>query len=239
MIQFFDVDKSFTNNGTKSKVINTINVHVEKKDIYGIVGPTGSGKSTILRMMNGFIEADHGEIFLMGEKLDSQSKSRLVKNTSMIFQDFNLLGNLNVIKNVLLPSKLRKNDDEEAYRKAKELLNFVGLSDFEESYVKTLSGGQKQRVAIARSLMSNPKIIFCDEPTSALDEVMSLDVLRLLKKINQEFDTTLVLVSHDIAVIKSLCNKVAIIEDGRVSEELRLEPVELKPISYREALLNG
>lgn len=238
MIRFSNVDKSFINKDTKSKVIDTINFHVEKKDIYGIVGPTGSGKSTILRMMNGFITADQGEIYLMGEKLDSQSRSRLVKDTSMIFQDFNLLGNLNVIKNVLLPSKLRKNDDEEAYNKAKDLLSFVGMSEFEDSYIGTLSGGQKQRVAIARSLMSKPKIIFCDEPTSALDEVMSLDVLRLLKKINQEFDTTLVLVSHDIAVIKSLCNKVAVIEDGKIAEELRLEPKELKPISYREALLN-
>src|SRR5699024_7077144 len=114
------------------------------------------------------------------------------KNTSMIFQGFNLLSNLNVIDNVVLPAKLRGKNKIERIRKARELLSFVGLSNFEKSYIKTLSGGQKQRVAIARTLMTNPKIIFCDEPTSALDEKMSYEILKLLKDINEKFKATIV-----------------------------------------------
>lgn len=238
MIQLKSVSKSFLINGQDSKVINNIDIEVNKKEIYGIVGPTGSGKSTILRLMTGFIEPEHGEIYLMGNSLNKITRKNLIKETSMIFQDFNLLGNLDVLNNVLLPNKLRKEDKEESIRKAKELLSFVGLSKFEKAYPKTLSGGQKQRVAIARSLLSNPKIIFCDEPTSALDEVMSYDVLKLLKKINIDFGTTIVVVSHDISVIRALCNRVAIIDEGGISEVLDLEPKKIKPVSYKEALLN-
>ena len=238
MIRFENVKKSFLNKGKEFKVIEDINLTINKKDIYGIVGSTGSGKSTILRLMNGFMKADSGQIYLMNEILNDESRNQLVKDTSMIFQDFNLLGNLDVISNVLLPSKIRKGNKDENIEKAKELLSFVGLSDFEDSYIKTLSGGQKQRVAIARSLMTNPKVIFCDEPTSALDESMSYDVLKLLKKINKDLDTTIVIVSHDISVIRALCNRVAIIEDGKISDILSLEARGLVPISYKEALLD-
>ena len=155
----------------------------------------------------------------------------------MIFQGFNLLGNLNVIDNVLLPTRLRKSHRKESIKKAKELLSFVGLSDFEQSSVRTLSGGQKQRVAIARTLITNPQIILCDEPTSALDDKMSYEVLKLLKEINEKFETTIVLVSHDISVIKALCNRVAIIENGRVSELVTLNAKNITPVSYKEALL--
>ena len=238
MIRFENVSKEFIINGKQSKIVDDINISIDEKEIYGIVGETGSGKSTILRLMNGFIEPDKGSIYLMNERLDHLSKHNLVKETSMIFQSFNLLGNLNVLENVLLPTKLRNGNKIDNLNKAKELLSFVGLSDFEQSYIRTLSGGQKQRVAIARTLMTNPKLIFCDEPTSALDEKMSYDVLKLLKEINKEFGTTIVVVSHDIAVIKALCNRVAIIEDGAITDVLSLETQELKPLSYKEALLN-
>ena len=238
MIRFENVSKEFIINGKQSKIVDDINISIDEKEIYGIVGETGSGKSTILRLMNGFIEPDKGSIYLMNEKLDHLSKHNLVKETSMIFQSFNLLGNLNVLENVLLPTKLRNGNKKDNLSKAKELLSFVGLSDFEQSYIKTLSGGQKQRVAIARTLMTNPKVIFCDEPTSALDEKMSYDVLKLLKEINKEFGTTIVVVSHDIAVIKALCNRVAIVEDGKIVDVLSLNTQELRPLSYKEALLN-
>lgn len=238
MIQFNNVTKNFIINGIDSKILDDISISVSKKDIFGLVGETGSGKSTILRLMNGFIEPDYGEIYLMGQKLDGDSKYDLVKNTSMLFQSFNLLGNLNVLDNVLLPTKLRKGNKKENIKKAKELLNFVGLWDFQKSYIKNLSGGQKQRVAIARTLMTNPKLIFCDEPTSALDEKMSYEILKLLKDINEEFDATIVVVSHDISVIKALCNKVAIIEEGKISHVLSLTRKKIEPISYKEALLH-
>lgn len=238
MIRFENVSKNFIINNKEAKVIKNINLRVEEKEIFGLVGGTGSGKSTILRMMNGFIEPDDGKIYLMGKILDITTKHDLVKDTSMIFQSFNLLSNLNVLDNVILPSKLRKGNRKDNTLRARELLNFVGLSQFERSYIRTLSGGQKQRVAIARTLMTRPRLILCDEPTSALDEKMSYEILKLLKDINEEFGTTIVLVSHDISVIKSLCNRVAILEDGIVSEELTLKTRKLNPLSYKEALLS-
>lgn len=238
MIRLEGVSKSFLINGKETGIINNVDLRIREREIFGLVGETASGKSTILRLMNGFIEPDRGNIYLMGEKLDRSSKFRLVKNTSMIFQSFNLLGNLNVMDNILLPTKLRKGDRRENTTKARELLNFVGLSEFENAHTRNLSGGQKQRVAIARTLITDPKIIFCDEPTSALDDKMSYEILKLLKNINERFGTTIVLVSHDISIIKALCSRVAIIGEGSIVNTVSLEAKGLSPISYREALLN-
>ncbi|WP_250228365.1 ATP-binding cassette domain-containing protein [Anaeropeptidivorans aminofermentans] len=238
MIRLEKVTKRYYINDRDINVINNIDVFIDEKEIFGIVGETGSGKSTILRLMNGFIAPDEGNIYLMGKKLDHKSRHILVKDTSMIFQGFNLLSNLNVLDNVLLPVKLRKGNRAESRKKARELLSFVGLSDFEKSYIKNLSGGGKQRVAIARTLMTNPKIIFCDEPTSALDEKMSYEILKLLKDINERFGTTIVMVSHDISVIKALCSRVAIIEKGQIADIIKLNTKELTPVSYKEALKN-
>ncbi len=239
MIRFENVSKNYDINGKDEVIIDDINLCINKQDIFGIVGETGSGKSTILRMMTGFIEPDAGNIYLMGQKLDRSSRHELVKETSMIFQSFNLLGNLNVLDNVLLPAKLRKGDNREDTRIGRELLAFVGLSDYETAYIRSLSGGQKQRVAIARSLMTKPKLIFCDEPTSALDEKMSYEVLKILKEVNERFHATIVLVSHNISVIKAVCNRVAIIEDGRIAEVIALTRKPMAPVSYKEAFLNG
>lgn len=238
MIIFENVSKNFQINGDETSVLTNINLHVHKKDIYGLVGETGSGKSTILRLMNGFIEPDGGKIYLMGKNLNKNIRYELVKDTSMIFQAFNLLSNLNVIENVLLPTRLRKGNKKDNMKKARELLSFVGLADFEQASIRTLSGGQKQRVAIARTLMTSPKLVLCDEPTSALDDKMGYEVLKLLKEINERFETTIVLVSHDISVIKALCNRVAIIEDGRISDVISLKTKKIMPISYKEALLS-
>ncbi|NLK43122.1 MAG: ATP-binding cassette domain-containing protein [Tissierellia bacterium] len=237
MIRLENVSKKFEINGKENTVIKDINLSIYKREIFGLVGETGSGKSTILRLMNGFIKPDDGNIYLMGEKLNRKTRHQLVKDTSMIFQGFNLLSNLNVIDNVLLPTKIRKGSKKENINRAKELLSFVGLEDFHQSTIRTLSGGQKQRVAIARTLITNPKIIFCDEPTSALDDKMSFEILRLLKDINEKFGTTIVIVSHDISVIKALCNRVAIIENGRIEDIISLKTKEIKPVSYKEALL--
>lgn len=238
MIRFENVTKKFLINGKESRIIDNVSLSIRKKEIYGLVGETGSGKSTILRLMNGFIEPNFGEIYLMDKKLDKTTKHDLVKDTSMIFQGFNLLGNLNVIDNVLLPTRLRKGNKKDNTKKARELLHYVGIAEFENSYIRNLSGGQKQRVAIARTLMTNPKIILCDEPTSALDEKMSYEVLKLLKEINEKFETTIVLVSHDISVIKALCDKVSIIEKGGILDTISLKPKKLSPVSYKEALLH-
>lgn len=238
MIRLENVSKDYKMNGKTIRVLNDIHLSIYKKEIFGLVGTTGSGKSTMLRLMNGFIEPDSGHVYLMGQKLDHHTKHELVKHTSMIFQNFNLLNNLSVIDNVVLPTKFRKGSKKENSQKAKELLSFVGLSNFENSFVSTLSGGQKQRVAIARTLITNPQIIFCDEPTSALDEKMSYDILKLLKDINEKFETTIVLVSHDLSVIKALCNRVAIIQNGEITDVVSIKTNHLTPVSYKEALLD-
>lgn len=238
MIRLEAVKKAFLINHKSTKILDSIDLQIKEAEIFGIVGNTGSGKSTMLRLMNGFIEPDEGSIYLMNQVLNHSSKHQLVQETSMIFQNFNLLGNLNVLDNILLPMKLRKENKEESFKKAEDLLSFVGLLEFKTAYPRTLSGGQKQRVAIARALMNRPKIIFCDEPTSALDEKMSFEILKLLKAVNSEFGTTLVVVSHDIAVIKALCSRAAIVEDGKVSKIVSLKTKDLSPFSYKEALLN-
>ncbi|MFZ2256658.1 MAG: ATP-binding cassette domain-containing protein [Clostridiaceae bacterium] len=238
MIEFKNVSKKYKINGKETLIIDGIDLLILSKEIFGIVGETASGKSTILRMMNGFIEPDLGSIYLMGRKLDKKSRQELVRDTSMIFQSFNLLSNLNVLDNVLLPTTLRHGNKADNLKKAEELLGFVGLADHAGAYIRTLSGGQKQRVAIARTLMTNPKIIFCDEPTSALDENTSFEILKLLQEINQQFGTTIVLISHDISVIKALCNRVAIIQNGKISEVIALDPRRIVPVSYKEALLS-
>lgn len=218
------------------RILSDINIDIKPREVYGLVGNTGSGKSTLLRIMNGFIEATKGQVYLMGEKMTKENRGKLVKRTSMIFQHFNLLSNLNVLENVLLPNKLRKMDKEKSVDKARHFLKFVGLQDYENAYIKTLSGGQKQRVAIARTLMSEPEIIFCDEPTSALDGEMRQEVLKLLRDINEQMGTTIVIVSHDISVIQAMCHRAAILEDGQIHDVVTLERQPLKSLSYQEAL---
>lgn len=237
MIRLEKISKSYNHQGASFDVLKDISLEIKEGEVFGLVGDTGSGKSTMLRIMNGFIEVSSGEVYLFNELLNQQNKYKLVQETSMIFQSFNLLANLNVIENVMLPNKLRKLDKEATYKKALKLLEFVGLKDHLKAYPKTLSGGQKQRVAIARTLMSNPKIIFCDEPTSALDKNMANDILILLKNINEQFKTTIVIVSHDISVIKTICDKAAILENGNIVDIVTVNKVEHLNLTYSEALL--
>ncbi|HHT55777.1 MAG TPA: ATP-binding cassette domain-containing protein [Acholeplasma sp.] len=239
MIKLENINKSFPINGNETHVLTNINFEISKGDIFGIVGKTGAGKSTLLRLINGFIAPDSGEIIFKGKNLNKASRKSLIKYTSMIFQNYNLLNNLNVIENVLLPVKLHKLNDVDYNKRAIDLLNFVGLSDFKRSNVSTLSGGQKQRVAIARALITKPDIIFCDEPTSALDDETSFEVLKLLKTINEKYSTTIVIVSHNINIINMMCNRIAIIEDGMVSNIISKKPEKLEFKTYQEVLVNN
>jgi len=239
LIKLENINKSFPINGNETHVLTNINFEISKGDIFGIVGKTGAGKSTLLRLINGFIAPDSGEIIFKGKNLNKASRKSLIKYTSMIFQNYNLLNNLNVIENVLLPVKLHKLNDVDYNKRAIDLLNFVGLSDFKRSNVSTLSGGQKQRVAIARALITKPDIIFCDEPTSALDDETSFEVLKLLKTINEKYSTTIVIVSHNINIINMMCNRIAIIEDGMVSNIISKKPEKLEFKTYQEVLVNN
>lgn len=238
MIQLENVSHDFMHQNEPKRILQDINLSVQSGEVFGLVGNTGSGKSTILRIMNGFIKPTKGSVSLLGEVLDDKNKHHLVKRTAMIFQNFNLLSNLNVLENVLLPTKLRKMDRDKSLEKAKDYLRYVGLEGYEEAYIKTLSGGEKQRVAIARTLMSEPDIIFCDEPTSALDGEMRYDILRLLRDINETMGTTMIVVSHDISVIESLCHQAAILENGKIDTIIPINRKEIKNISYREVLLD-
>lgn len=238
MIKIENLYKTYKIDGHHTDVLKDINIDIKAGDVFGIVGKTGSGKSTLLRLINGFIVPDQGSIYINNELLTKQSRKQIIKETSMIFQNYNLLNNLNAIDNVLLPIKLRKLDVKKYYVKAVELLEFVGLKNLLTSNISNLSGGEKQRVAIARALITNPKIIFCDEPTSALDDETTHEVLSLLKTINKKYNTTIIIVSHNINVINMMCNRIAIIEEGIINDVISKTPTPLKFSSYREAIVN-
>jgi D-methionine transport system ATP-binding protein len=216
MISIQNVSKNFGS----LKVLENISVEIEQGDIFGIIGQSGAGKSTLLRCINGLETYDQGSITVDGREISSLSKKELQnvqKEMGMIFQNFNLLSRLNVYDNIALPLqfwKQKKNSPENQAR-IHELLKLVGLEDKIHSYPKQLSGGQKQRVAIARALVLNPKILLCDEATSALDPKITKDILDLLQKINKELGITIVVVTHQMEVVKQICNRVAFIKYGR------------------------
>lgn len=236
MIKLQAVSHDFIHQFKSRSVLNDISLEIHKGEIFGLIGETGSGKSTLLRIMNGFIEPTKGQVFLNKRQFTKENQLEMVKETSMLFQHFNLLANLTVVDNVLLPMKIRGLKNEENLKKAQSYLNYVGLDSYEHAHINTLSGGQKQRVAIARTLMSQPKIIFCDEPTSALDNKMRDEVLDLLKSINRDMNTTIVIVSHDISVIKSLCDRAAILEFGKIEKILEVKKEMPLTMSFEEAL---
>ncbi|GAK73829.1 MAG: ATP-binding cassette domain-containing protein [Candidatus Phytoplasma asteris] len=217
MIKINNLSKTFFLKKEKLPVLQNISLAVLKGEIFGLVGTSGSGKTTLLKIMNGFMLPDKNAN-------SSMQKAFIHLESAMIFQNFNLLSNLNVFENVALPLEIRSTPEEQITTKVNKMLDFVGLRQFATAYPKTLSGGQKQRVAIARALVYEPKIIFCDEPTFALDEMTSQEILKLLQTTNQKLKTTIVLVSHNVAVIKSLCHRVAILEQGKLAKIATLNP---------------
>lgn len=180
-----------------------VDLHIEKGEIFGIIGKSGSGKSTLLRIIQGIEKADAGEIFLE-------------KNTesSYIFQEFNLLYNKNVFDNVALPLILKKKKIDR--KKIEKTLDFVGLLDKKSFFISELSGGEKQRVAIARALVTNPNLLLCDEVTASLDKFIQKEILELFLKINRDYGTTIILVTHELDVAKKLCDRVSVIEKGKI-----------------------
>lgn len=203
------------------EVIKDVSFHIEKGDIFGIIGQSGAGKSTLLRCINGLETYNSGSIVSLGKEVSSLNKKELQliqKDMGMIFQNFNLLNRLNVYDNVALPLRFWKQNpkDEENNKRIHELLKLVGLEDKIDSFPRQLSGGQKQRVAIARALVLNPQILLCDEATSALDPKITQDILALLNKINKELNITIIVVTHQMEVIKQICNKVIFLKDGKI-----------------------
>lgn len=198
MVKLKDIEKNYANFDLK------INFKINKGEIFGLIGQSGSGKSTILRIIQGILKADKGEI-------------NIAKNTEIayIFQEFNLLYNKNVFDNIALPLILKKKFLAE---KVEEVLKFVGLSDKKKSFIASLSGGERQRVAIARALVINPQLLLCDEVTASLDKSVKDEILDLFEKINKKYGTTILVVTHELEVVKRLCSKVAVIEKGKITD---------------------
>lgn len=206
--------------------LQNVNLSIEKGDIFGIIGMSGAGKSTLIRCLNYLEKPSEGNVFVNGKNLAEQSESelRLIRrNMGMIFQNFNLLMQKTVLENVQFPLDIQGIEKAEGKKRAQELLTMVGLEEKEKAYPVQLSGGQKQRVAIARALASNPEVLLLDEATSALDPKTTVAILELLKEIQKKYQVTIVLITHEMEVVKAICNKVAILEDGYLVEEGSVE----------------
>ncbi|MDD7219701.1 MAG: ATP-binding cassette domain-containing protein [Clostridia bacterium] len=217
-----NVCKTFQTKDGTVEALKNVSLEIGSGDIYGIIGMSGAGKSTLVRCMNYLETPTSGQVLIDGKSLGDLSKQELRgqrKNIGMIFQHFNLLMQKSVLENVCFPLYIQGKKKAEAREKAKELLEIVGLADKQHAYPSQLSGGQKQRVAIARALASNPKILLCDEATSALDPQTTSSILELLKDINERFNITIVIITHQMSVVREICNHVAIMKEGEVVEK--------------------
>lgn len=218
LIQVLNVSKTFKTKEGSVEALKNISLNIEKGDIFGIIGMSGAGKSTLVRCLNFLEKPTDGDVIIDGKSLGGMTEKELRKqrmDVAMIFQHFNLLMQSTVLDNVLFPMRINKKPNK---KKAMELLKEVGLEDKASAYPAQLSGGQQQRVAIARALANDPRILLCDEATSALDPKTTGEVLNLLKKINETHGITIVIITHSMSVVQEICNRVAIIDKGRVAE---------------------
>ena len=222
MIRIDHAVKTYKDGKQAVHALRDVSLRVEKGDIYGIVGFSGAGKSTLLRLVNGLEKADSGTVTVAGQDLSALSPKELLlmrRKIGMVFQQFNLLEGKTVKYNVSVPLLLAGAPRGEIDRRVREVLSFVELEDKENAYVSQLSGGQKQRVGIARALATKPQILLCDEATSALDPQTTGSILRLLERVNRRMGVTILLITHQMQVIQMICNKVAVMEHGKIVEE--------------------
>lgn len=222
MISLSNINVTFESGSQPVPAVRDVNLQVDAGDVYGIVGYSGAGKSTLVRVINLLQRPTSGSVEVNGQDLLSLNSKELRaarKKIGMIFQHFNLMSSRTIFDNVDYPLKSSKLSKRERARKVNDLLELVGLSDKREAYPSQLSGGQKQRVAIARALANDPEILLCDEATSALDPKTTLSILKLLKKLNQDLGLTIVIITHEMQVVKEICNKVAVMEAGRIIEQ--------------------
>ncbi len=222
MIKVNQVNKVFYQGTKEINALIDINLHIPQGQIFGVIGSSGAGKSTLIRCVNMLEAPTSGEVIVDGIDLTKLNKSELSvarRNIGMIFQHFNLLSSRTVFNNVALPLELAGRDKAAIEAKVSELLDLVGLADKRDTYPANLSGGQKQRVAIARALASDPKVLLCDEATSALDPATTQSILELLRKINRKLSITILLITHEMDVVKNICHEVAIIGGGELVEK--------------------
>ena len=242
-IKVIHLSKTFEQKGIRVEALKDINLEIASGDIYGIIGMSGAGKSTLVRCLNYLERPTDGQVFIGEKELGTLSEKELRKQRSeiaMIFQHFNLLMQKSVLDNICFPLQIQGVSKKDARLRAKELLHVVGLSEKEHAFPAQLSGGQKQRVAIARALASNPRILLCDEATSALDPQTTASILTLLKEINKTLGITIVVITHQMAVIREICSHVAIIEHGSLVESGPVEEIFAHPKSKvaRELILH-
>ena len=222
MIKLNNITKIFTLSDKKLTALDNVSLHVPKGQICGVIGASGAGKSTLIRCVNLLERPTHGAVLIDDVDLTQLSEAELVKTRrqiGMIFQHFNLLTSRTVFENVALPLELENKSKAEIQEKTTALLALVGLGDKHNVYPANLSGGQKQRVAIARALASDPKVLLCDEATSALDPATNQSILKLLKEINRTLGITILLITHEMEVVKRICDQVAVIDKGRLIEQ--------------------
>lgn len=221
MIELKHIVKEFNDSGRDVHAVNDVSLTIDDGDIFGIIGFSGAGKSTLVRCINLLGRPTSGEVIIDGGDITALSQKELRearKKIGMIFQHFNLMPSRTVAGNVAFPLKNSGLSKQEIKAKVKKLLDMVEIGDKEDAYPSQLSGGQKQRVAIARALANDPKILLCDEATSALDPQTTHSILELLKRLNKELGITIVVITHEMDVVKTICNKVAVMEHGRVVE---------------------
>lgn len=232
MIKIEHLSKQFINGKDSFLAVNDVNININKGEIFGIIGLSGAGKSTLLRCINRLEEPTEGQIIIEGVDLTKANKidlRRERKEIGMIFQHFNLLLQKTVYENIAFPLKLENMDKSEIDNRVNQLLEYVDLVDKRDAFPSQLSGGQKQRVAIARAIANNPKILLSDEGTSALDPKTTKSILKLLNKIRKELGITIVLITHQMEVVKDICDRVAIMENGEVIEENTVEKLFREP----------
>ena len=222
MIELQHVSKTFENAGGRVDALRDVSLTIADGDIYGIIGMSGAGKSTLVRCINMLERPTEGRVIVNGQQLDAMTPAQLRaarREITMIFQRFNLLMQRTCLQNVCFPMELSGVKKADAVRRAKELLELVGLPDKAQAYPAQLSGGQQQRIAIARALATQPKVLLCDEATSALDPQTTGAILQLLKHLNKKLGITIVIITHEMAVVKEICDRVAVMEHGNVVEE--------------------
>ncbi|KAF1049110.1 MAG: Methionine import ATP-binding protein MetN [Xylophilus sp.] len=236
MIRLEAVGRTFSLPGGQTfEAVRSVSLDIHAGDVFGLIGKSGAGKSTLLRLINLLERPDQGRVIVDGADLTRLSKKALRdtrQSIGMIFQQFNLLQNAAVADNVAFPLRLHGNRAQtEIASRVRECLDIVGLADKIDSYPAQLSGGQKQRVAIARALAPHPKVLLCDEPTSALDTETTRSVLATLRSINEQFGVTIVLVTHELSVVRALCDKVAVLEGGSLVEQFAVADFDTPRIS--------
>ena len=222
MIKLKNISKIFDISGKKLTALDNVSLEIPKGQICGVIGASGAGKSTLIRCVNLLERPTSGSVIIDGKELTELSESQLIqerRNIGMIFQHFNLLSSRTVFGNIALPLELEKKPQDHIQQKVNALLELVGLNDKKDVYPANLSGGQKQRVAIARALASDPKVLLCDEATSALDPATTQSILKLLKEINRTLGITILLITHEMDVVKRICDQVAVIDKGQLIEQ--------------------